>query len=316
MFRSALALTLLAPIVAAETIVVDNTDTSNFSIVSGSWAPSVGNSGVSPFFGSDYLHNTNTPGGVAEWTLNVSSPSDVYTVSAQWASHPNRATNATFTVFHAGGTSQITVNQQQQGGEFISLGDFVAPTKVSLSDAGANGYVIADAVQAVQLGPPPPPYVENVTVSPGFGIDMWTVAATSLRLFQPHSASVCDSSEFFVSVFTDPADGIDKGFCIESVASPATVFEDARSQCLDRGKRLPEPVELKVACKLFTLTPHPSGPTEWSSNFPTVFERAEFGQNGTVIPTQSPTDCADSFWGWLSNENDFESNQYGFRCVR
>ena len=80
-----------------------------------------------------------------------------YTVSAQWASHPNRALNATYTVHHSSGSTDVVVNQMQQGGEFISLGDFVGPTKVVLSDVGALGYVIADAVQATMIAPPPLP---------------------------------------------------------------------------------------------------------------------------------------------------------------
>ena len=139
-----------------ETIVIDNQD-SDFSTVSGNWASSVGNSGVSPYFGSDYLDNTNAPGSVAEWTIAVSNAAANYSVSAQWASHPNRATNATYTVYHSGGATDVVVNQQQQGGEFILLGEFVNPTKVALTDANANGYVIADAIQLASIEPPAPP---------------------------------------------------------------------------------------------------------------------------------------------------------------
>lgn len=146
----------------AQTVVVDNSDTDSqqsdyFAVVSGSWATSMGNSGVSPFFGNDYLHDGNTGGGSeVEWNFGSADPAKLYAVSAQWAAHPNRADTVQYEISHAGGTSAVSVNQQQQGGEFIALGDFVGVTKVVLKNDGANGYVVADAVQLTEQGPPPP----------------------------------------------------------------------------------------------------------------------------------------------------------------
>ena len=50
-----------------------------------------------------------------------------YEVYAQWTRHANRATDATYTVTHAGGSTPVAVNQQ------------------------ANGYVIADAIRLVPV---------------------------------------------------------------------------------------------------------------------------------------------------------------------
>ena len=154
---------LLFPLSAfCQNTVVDNVDQDQqqpnyFNIVSGSWTASVGNSGVSPFYGSDYLHDGNLgSGSEVEWIFGETDPLTIYTVSAQWASHPNRASNAVYSIHHDGGVSTVAVDQRQQGGEFIALGDYVGVTKVTLENDGADGYVIADAVQVTNQGPQPP----------------------------------------------------------------------------------------------------------------------------------------------------------------
>ncbi len=99
-----------------------------------------------------------TPAGAtpnsATWTPNVAQAGQ-YQVYARWTQHPNRATNATYTVSHAGGTTPVTLDQQQNGGVWNSLGTFTlgpgTAHKVTLTDQ-ANGYVVADAVRFVPLG--------------------------------------------------------------------------------------------------------------------------------------------------------------------
>jgi alpha-L-rhamnosidase len=72
-----------------------------------------------------------------------------YKVLARWTSHPNRATNAPYTIHHAGGTTKVRVNQEEQGGSWVSLGtynfDHGTSGHVMLSN-DANEYVVADAV--------------------------------------------------------------------------------------------------------------------------------------------------------------------------
>jgi len=89
----------------------------------------------------------------ATWTPNVAQAGQ-YEVYARWTSHANRASNATYTVTHAGGATPVTVNQQSGGGAWNLLGTFsLAPGsthKVTLSDQ-ANGYVIADAIRLVPV---------------------------------------------------------------------------------------------------------------------------------------------------------------------
>ncbi|MGH7603983.1 MAG: RHS repeat-associated core domain-containing protein [Gemmatimonadaceae bacterium] len=89
----------------------------------------------------------------ATWTPNVAQAGQ-YEVYAQWTASSNRATDATYTVTHAGGTTAVPVNQQANGGAWNLLGTYTLSPgtahKVTLTDQ-ANGYVIADAIRLVPV---------------------------------------------------------------------------------------------------------------------------------------------------------------------
>ena len=92
----------------------------------------------------------------ATWTIPVPSTGS-YQVFARWTQHPNRATNAAYTVNHASGSTVVTVNQEAGGAAWALLGTFTlnaGQTSVSLTDQ-ADGYVIADAVMIVPPGASP-----------------------------------------------------------------------------------------------------------------------------------------------------------------
>jgi RHS repeat-associated protein len=95
----------------------------------------------------------------ATWTPNVAQAAQ-YEVYARWTASANRASNATYSVTHAGGTTPVTVSQKANGGTWNLLGTFnLSPGsahKVALTDQ-ANGFVIADAIRLVQISTPPPP---------------------------------------------------------------------------------------------------------------------------------------------------------------
>jgi RHS repeat-associated protein len=87
------------------------------------------------------------------------APEGQYEVYAKWTANGNRATNATYTVNHAQGTTPVQVNQQASGGTFNLLGTFNLNTSstVTLTD-NANGYVVADAIQLIALTTVPKMY--------------------------------------------------------------------------------------------------------------------------------------------------------------
>jgi hypothetical protein len=72
-----------------------------------------------------------------------------YKVLARWTSHPNRATNAPYLIHHAGGTTMVRVNQEKDGGVWVSLGTYSFDQGTSghvVLSNDADEYVVADAV--------------------------------------------------------------------------------------------------------------------------------------------------------------------------
>jgi len=89
----------------------------------------------------------------ATWSPNLTGEHQVY---AKWTANPNRATNATYTVTHAGGSTPIAVNQQANGGQFNLLGTFtLSPASTITLTDNANGFVIADAIQLIATAATP-----------------------------------------------------------------------------------------------------------------------------------------------------------------
>ena len=131
-------------------VVADNSSGS----ATGTWPASTA---VSGFQGTNYqVHAAGSGTDTFTWTLNIPA-AGTYEVRARWTAHPNRATNAKYTVNHSGGSTVVTANMEAGGGQWNSLGSFsfdAGPATISLSD-DADGYVIADAVLAVPPGAAP-----------------------------------------------------------------------------------------------------------------------------------------------------------------
>jgi hypothetical protein len=131
-------------------IVVDDTDATK----TGAWLPS---HSVGSFVGTGYLHDNNEQHG--EKSVRFELPikeAGTYDVRISYSPNPNRATNVKVTVESPTDAAAVTINQQKPppiSKAFISLGKFHfepgKPASVAISNAGANGHVIADAVWAV-----------------------------------------------------------------------------------------------------------------------------------------------------------------------
>ena len=135
----------------ATEVVLDSEDTTQVD-VSGEW---IASAGVFGFHGVNYLHDGGPGQGQKQITFHPNLPQDGrYDVMLRWTAAANRASNASVTIDHRDGTSQKTVNQQIHNGAWISVGEFAftagSSSSVSLSNQGADGYVIADAVRFVK----------------------------------------------------------------------------------------------------------------------------------------------------------------------
>ena len=129
-------------------LVVDNSDAK----LTGAWQSSAS---VSGFVGTDYLHDGNTAKGDcrAEFTLKLPKPGR-YEVRLAYTPNPNRATNVPITITAADGEKVVKLNQKDATKEgFRAIGvfqfDTAQATKVVISNADTDGFVIVDAVQLV-----------------------------------------------------------------------------------------------------------------------------------------------------------------------
>jgi len=121
--------------------VTDNPD----GTFTGDW----GTSSYAPgYYGDDYhYHEPGAGTDTFTWTLTVTTPG-TYEVFARWTQDPSRAPDATYTVYHDGGSTPVSVDQRSSGGTWVFLGSYALDGSgdyVELTQS-PNGYVIADAV--------------------------------------------------------------------------------------------------------------------------------------------------------------------------
>jgi hypothetical protein len=133
-------------------LTLDNSDPA--VSISGSWSIS---SQSSVRIGANYLQDGNTGKGTKSITFTPNlTQAGSYEVLLYWNAASNRANNVPISVTSSGGQSTTTVNQQQNGGQWHSIGtySFAAGSagSVTISTTGTNGYVIADAVRFVRVG--------------------------------------------------------------------------------------------------------------------------------------------------------------------
>ena len=132
--------------------VVDNSSAE----VEGKWRLS---SSIVPHYGFDYLHDDGTASetGRARFVPNLPRPGK-YEVRFAYSAHENRASNVLVQVNTSEGPVICRVDERREQGShapFFSLGVFSLPKgkggSVEVFTKGADGYVVADAVQWLPL---------------------------------------------------------------------------------------------------------------------------------------------------------------------
>lgn len=140
------------------------------------------------------------------------------------------------------------------------------------------------------------------------GSDMWTADFANQGLFKPH-ADYCDSStEAFVAIA-----GSGRGFCIEKSERSSAAWEDAREDCAEDGKRLPEPGEYKFTCNIagsLGVSGMDSG-AEWVSNFALPVLSTN-GVGGVFVAAGGAGCNAGSFGAVFSDAGE---STYTYRCL-
>ena len=105
-------------------------------------------------YGANYHHRITAfgTGDTAVWNFTVSETRQ-FEIFAWWSVGSNRSSAAPYVMEHAGGTTVVHKNQQENGGSWQSLGTYnlnAGPNNVKLSCWTDDGFVvIADAVRIV-----------------------------------------------------------------------------------------------------------------------------------------------------------------------
>lgn len=134
-------------------VVVDDSDP-GFSVLSGQWPAGTMAPGR---YGASYRFNQTDDGtgrDRVQWTPDLDR-TGLYEISVWYPDGANRAGNAPYRVRSLNGETTVRVNQQMNGGQWISLGTFPCEpgkTHVILADDAFPSVVVADAVQWIYRG--------------------------------------------------------------------------------------------------------------------------------------------------------------------
>ncbi|MEY4916528.1 MAG: hypothetical protein RL616_441 [Verrucomicrobiota bacterium] len=177
-------------------IALDNTN-SEVSYT-GSWSTG---SAATYKFKSDYRFASSAASVTAAATFRPNFPNaGLYDVFVWHSIGSNRATNAPWTISFFGGSTNLLVNQQTNGGAWLQIAaarPFAAGTNgfVSVNNQASNSVVIADGVKFSFAGPLAPVALSSlarqsdgrvnlaVNSTPGYGV--WIERTTNLTTWQP-----------------------------------------------------------------------------------------------------------------------------------
>ncbi len=135
------------PPVKLDGIVLDDAD----AVKTGEWA--AGNIVESRRVGGGYVHDENKDKGARSiaWTPQIPASGE-YEIVLHFPPNPNRATNVPVTIDIGGKQTVLRVNEKDAKGLAV-IGRFGLPkgkgTTVTLSNAGTDGFVVADGLQLI-----------------------------------------------------------------------------------------------------------------------------------------------------------------------
>ncbi len=151
-------------IMAASSVIVD--DGTAGTSFTGTWSASA----VAGFYGPGALFAApvtgTTPTATYSFTPTLPARGN-YDIYMRWTTNANRATNTPVDLVFPDGIRTVTVNQELNNGVWMLLANIAAEAgtsaSVTIRNNGANGNVIADAVQFVPRHSPVAPDSENLS---------------------------------------------------------------------------------------------------------------------------------------------------------
>ena len=143
-------------------VIIDNGDAG--TSYTGTWAVS----GATGSYGANSVWSRN--GTTYTWTMS-GQPAGTYEVSMWWSGYSSRAASVPVTINYSGGTSNTTINQKQNAGQWNTLGTFYFDGTGSVMITAANGdttSTCADAVKFVlkSTNLPPIASIDSITPNP------------------------------------------------------------------------------------------------------------------------------------------------------
>jgi len=151
-----------AGLMAGPGVIVDNGG--NGTASAGSWS----STNVAGYYGTPPVYTGPAAGSnaTATYTFVPELPAaGNYDVYLRWTANSNRATNAPVDLIFPDGNRTLTVDQQQNNGVWVLVSTITAETgttaSVVIRNNGANGNVVADAVQFLPRHAPWAPGADN-----------------------------------------------------------------------------------------------------------------------------------------------------------
>jgi PKD repeat protein len=156
-------------------VIIDNGDTG--TSFSGTWAVS----GASGHYGADSLYSRD--GTTYTWEFSPSASGD-YEVFMWWTEWSSRSTSIPVDIEHAGGTAQAIINQQENGGQWNSLGEFSFNAgqsyTVTITSQPGPSSTCADAVRFLPVSETPADIIiDNRDVSLTSQTGTWDASGAS-----------------------------------------------------------------------------------------------------------------------------------------
>jgi PKD repeat protein len=143
-------------------VIIDNGGTG--TSYTGTWAVS----GATGYYGASALWSRNG----ATYTFTMSGQTaGKYEVFMWWSAYSSRATSVPVAINYTGGTSNTTVNQLQNGGQWNSLGTFYFNGSGSVTITAADGDTLSTCADAVKFtlissNTAPTATIDSITPSP------------------------------------------------------------------------------------------------------------------------------------------------------
>jgi len=160
--RFCIALLLCIGLTAYSDVIVDNDDSGASS--TGTWSVS----GGSAPYDTDSLWARN--GATYTWGFD-SEPAGTYEVLMWWSAWPSRATDIDVRIDYTSGFEEISINQQNDAGQWNSIGEHYFDGSGSVTITAASGSSVstcADAVwfRLVSSNAPPSAYITSIAPNP------------------------------------------------------------------------------------------------------------------------------------------------------